>query len=86
MRVKIVVGNVLAINQDLAARGLVQLDDGLGQGGFPAAGFPDNAQHLATGNRQADAIDRMDNPAWCGNPAAGKWQPIKRLPLTSKRA
>ena len=51
---------VPAFQHDGAFGGRHQLHDRARKGGFPAAGFADQSEHLAAPDRQRDAVDRLD--------------------------
>ena len=53
------VHHVLSAEGDSSRGWLDQAKDGPTKGGLTAAGFPNDAQCLPTGDREADAIDRM---------------------------
>jgi len=52
-------GDVLALEKDLAGRGLDQLDDEPAGRGLAAAGLAHEPQNLAFSDREADAVNRL---------------------------
>src|SRR5688572_15117185 len=52
--------DVLAVEADLAGRRLVELQQQTADGGFSAAGFPDQPERLAAADCEADAVDCLD--------------------------
>ena len=53
------VGGLLPLKQDTPFRGRVQADDSAPEGGFPAAGFPHQAQRLSLLNGKRDVVHRL---------------------------
>ncbi len=53
-------GQVLAVEDDLAAGRLVELQDGAAGGGLAAAGLADQAEGLALLDVERDAVDGLD--------------------------
>ena len=53
-------GEVLAGEDNRAAGGGDELENGAGEGGFSAAGFADEAEDFATGDAESDAVDGFD--------------------------
>lgn len=53
-------GEVLAGEDNRAAGGGDELENGAGEGGFSAAGFADEAEDFATGDVESDAVDGFD--------------------------
>jgi hypothetical protein len=53
-------GDVLAVEDDLAARRLVQPEDGAPDRGLAAAGLADEPEGLAPSDGEADVVDRLD--------------------------
>ena len=53
-------GEVLALEDDLAGGGPVELGDGAGGRGLAAAGLADEAEGLALLDLEVDAVDRVD--------------------------
>ena len=54
-------GDVLSVQDDLPAGGVVDTDDGPGAAGFAAAGFPHQTQGLSPGDGKGDVIHRVDD-------------------------
>jgi hypothetical protein len=52
--------HVLAVDEDLAGRGLLQAQDELRGGRLAAAGFADDGERLALGDREVDAVHGLD--------------------------
>ncbi len=70
-------GDVLPVDEHLAAGGAVDAGDGLGDRGLAAAGFAHQPHHLAALDREADAVDGMDDPARRDDAAAGQAQAVE---------
>ena len=50
----------LSVKEDLAARGLVQVQQGAADGGFAAAGFAHEAQRLTPADIEGDIVHRLE--------------------------
>ena len=58
--------HVLALEEDLAAGGLVEAQDGAPHGGLAAAGLAHYAQGVAGVNGEADVVHRVEHPVGHG--------------------
>ena len=56
----------LTFEEDLAAGGFLQVEDGASQGGFAAAALPYQSEALAFVDVQRDVVDGVDDGAVAG--------------------
>ena len=77
---------VLAVEEDAAGGRRVELEDGAAGGRFAAAAFADEAEGLAAGNVERDAVDRFDEAGLAAEKAAGDGKVFLEVDDANERA